>query len=268
MSSFSIEKLYQDPNRIIITAHRGFSGKYPENTLPAFEAALAHGVELLELDLHPTSDFVPVVIHDLTVDRTTDGHGDVAAHSLSQIKELNASWWDGSHVEDGQRLNSPADSNAKIPTFSEFLDNFAGRVGLNIQVKSPPPFELLVEVCRLFRYHNLYKSAYLSMAQYDEAVIVRTIDTQIPLCILEDQNSMDRASLRRQHDFGVVCAQPMRRDVTLENCTFARKLKLPTNVFWSNDAVTTQQFVEAGVQGILTDWPDRVRATLQKLGRC
>jgi len=267
MPAIKLAEIYRDPQRVVLTAHRGFSGKYPENTLPAFEAALAAGVEILEMDLHPTSDGVPVVIHDHTVDRTTDGIGEITSLSLAQIKELNASWWEGSQVEDGFRRDTPADPNSKIPTFAEYLDAFAGRAGLNIQVKSPPPPEMLAEICRLFKQHHLYESAYLSMGRYDEGSAVRAIDPQIPLCILEEQNRMDEESLRRQHAFGVACIQPMRKDVTPENCALARELGLPTNVFWSNDAVTTEQYVNAGVQGILTDWPDRVEAVLRGMGR-
>lgn len=267
MPPVSLTQIYQDPSRVIITAHRGFSGKYPENTLPAFEAAIDEGVEILEMDLHPTSDMVPVVIHDATVDRTTDGAGEVASLPLAQIKELNASWWEGSQVEDGFRRDTPAEENSTIPTFAEYLDAFAGRVGMNIQVKSPPPAEMLAEICRLFKQHNLYASGYLSMGSYAEGAAVREIDGKIPLCILEDQNRMDEPSLRRQHEFGVACIQPMRHDVTPENCSLARSLDLPTNVFWSNDAETTEQFVTAGVQGILTDWPNRIDAALKALGR-
>ena len=267
MPPVSLAQIYLDPARVIITAHRGFSGKYPENTLPAFEAAIEQGVEILEFDLHPTSDLVPVVVHDATVDRTTDGHGEIASLSLTEVRELNASWWQGSHAEDGFRRTSPSDKNARISTFAEFLEVFSGRAAMNIQVKSPPPPEMLTEICRLFRHHNLYASAYLSMGTYAEGSEVRKIDAQIPLCILGDQNRMDEASLRKLHKFGVACIQPMRRDVTPENCALARSLGLPTNVFWANDAETTEKFVEAGVQGILTDWPDRVHTALKALGR-
>ncbi len=267
MPPIKLSEIYRDPQRVVLTAHRGFSGKYPENTLPAFEAALDAGVEILEMDLHPTSDGVPVVIHDLTVDRTTDGTGEVTSLSLAQIKELNASWWEGPQVDGGYRLEAPASADSTIPTFAEYLDGFAGRAGLNIQVKSPPPPEMLAEICRLFKQHNLYDSAFLSMARYDEGSAVRAIDPQIPLCILQDQRRMDEASLRRQHDFGVACIQPMREDVTPDNCALARELGLPTNVFWSNDAETTTQYVNAGVQGILTDWPDRVDTVLREMGR-
>jgi len=267
MTEVNLADIYRDPNRVVVTAHRGFSGKWPENTLPAFAAAFDIGAEIIEYDLHPSRENIPVVIHDSTVDRTTDGHGEISSMPLAAIKELNASWWEGSHAEDGFRRTSPFSESAQIPTFAELLEVFAGRVGMNIQIKSNPPPKMLAAVCRLFRHHRLYASAYLSVSSYLEGLAVRELDANIPLCILEDQNHMDVAAVHRQHEFGACCVQPMRRDVAPELCATARKIGLPTNVFWANDAATVEQFVNAGVQGLLTDWPDRVIAALRQLGR-
>ena len=267
MTKVKLADIFSEPNRVVVTAHRGFSGKWPENTLPAFAAAIEFGSEIIEYDLHSSRENIPVVIHDSTVDRTTDGKGEVSSLPLAAIKELNASWWEGSHAEDGYRLGSPADASSRIPTFAELLATFSGRVGMNIQIKSNPPPKMLAEVCRLFRHHHLYASAYLSVSSYLEGLAVRELDATIPLCILEDQNHMDVAAIHKQHEFGVCCVQPMRRDVVPELCVTARKLGLPTNVFWANDAATVEQFVNAGVQGLLTDWPDRVIAVLLQLGR-
>ena len=267
MPPLSLADIYRDPDRVIVTAHRGFSGRWPENTLPAFAAAIAAGAEIIEYDLHPSQEHTPVVIHDATVDRTTDGHGEISHLPLAAIKELNASWWEGSHAEGGFRRTTPAEVSYRIPTFSELLDALSGRVGMNIQIKSNPPPEMLAETCRLFQHHNLYASAYFCVGTYAEGLTVRALDAKIPLCILEDQDRMDPDSIHRQHKFGACCVQPMRRDVTPGLCRTARSLGLPTNVFWANDAATVEQFVNAGVQGLLTDWPDRVIAVLLQLGR-
>ena len=69
-----------------VVAHRGYSGRYPENTASAFEAAIGAGADMIELDVCMTKDRVPIVIHDKTLERTTDGHGLVSAFSLSKIK--------------------------------------------------------------------------------------------------------------------------------------------------------------------------------------
>src|SRR5208282_1627382 len=73
--------------------HRGASGRFPENTLSSFRAAIEAGADMCELDVQMTRDGVAVVIHDDTVDRTTDGHGAVAAMTLAELKRLDAGAW-------------------------------------------------------------------------------------------------------------------------------------------------------------------------------
>ncbi|MCF7689342.1 MAG: glycerophosphodiester phosphodiesterase [Cephaloticoccus sp.] len=267
MGNVSLAAIYRDPHRVAVTAHRGFSGLWPENTLPAFAAAIAAGADLIEFDLQPCREEIPVVMHDATVDRTTDGRSEISTIPLAALRELNASWWEGSHAEDGFRRTTPADPAARIPTFAELLDAFAGRVGMNIHLKPNPSAAMLAEVCRLFHRHNLYASGYISVNSYAEGVAVRQLDGHIPLCLLVGQNQMEAAALDQQKTFGVCCLQPGRNDVTPDFCARARSLDLPTNIFWANDPTTVEKFVAAGVQGLLTDWPDRVIATLQRLGR-
>jgi len=89
-------------------AHRGDSARAPENTVPAFAKALAVGVRRLELDVRFTAGDVPVVMHDPTVDRTTNGAGDVSALTLEQLRALDAGSWFGKGYRD-----------VKVPTLSE-----------------------------------------------------------------------------------------------------------------------------------------------------
>lgn len=96
---------------IWVAAHRGWSSKYPENTLLAFKAAMELGVDQLELDVRVTKDNELVVIHDATVDRTTNGTGKVCEMTLAEIKALDAGGWMGPEYE-----------GLKIPTFKEFMD--------------------------------------------------------------------------------------------------------------------------------------------------
>lgn len=111
-----------------IFAHRGSKGTHPENTLPAFIEAIALGVDGIELDVQQTSDQQLVVIHDNTVDRTTNGSGEITDYTLATLKELDAGSWFG-----------PAYEGLTIPTFDEVLDclvthDFKGI--LNIEVKT------------------------------------------------------------------------------------------------------------------------------------
>ncbi len=97
-----------------IAGHRGDRADAPENTLPAFEAAFATGMEFVETDVQLTADGVPVLLHDPTVDRTTDGTGAIAELTLAQVQALDAGSWFG-----------PEFAGTRIPQLSEFLDLLA-----------------------------------------------------------------------------------------------------------------------------------------------
>jgi len=122
-----------------VIGHRGAAGYAPENTMVAFERGLSLRADAIELDVHPTRDGHLVVIHDPTLERTTNGHGFVSAHSLEQIKTLDAgSWFD------------PSFSNARVPTLIEVLEWARGRTKVVIEIKQGPIFypnveELLIE---------------------------------------------------------------------------------------------------------------------------
>ena len=101
----------QSEQNIFVAAHRGWSTKYPENTMEAFRAAAALGVDQIETDIRVTADGELVIIHDETVDRTTDGTGLVREHTLAQLMALDAG------IKKGEQFRG-----CRIPTFVEFLD--------------------------------------------------------------------------------------------------------------------------------------------------
>lgn len=116
-------------------AHRGGGRLRPEATLLAFEHALAVGSEVIEMDLHATADGVIVVLHDDTVDRTTDGTGAVQDMTLEQIKQLDAGY---AFTTDGGRTYPYRDMGVEIPTLEEVLDAFPGRHYL-MEIKQSEP---------------------------------------------------------------------------------------------------------------------------------
>lgn len=97
-----------------IISHRGAAALAPENTLAAMRLAFSQGVDFVEADLHLTADGVPVLMHDPTLDRTTSGSGPVAAHSLEQLRALDAGSWFGTEF-----------AGEPVPTLAEFLDELA-----------------------------------------------------------------------------------------------------------------------------------------------
>jgi glycerophosphoryl diester phosphodiesterase len=128
-----------DPDARPIIAHRGASARAPENTLPAFELALEEGADALELDVHLTADGVPVVVHDPTLDRTTDVTGRVAALPLDRIREADAGARFVSATE-RSRMFPWRGQGVRIPTLDEVLTAFPG-VPYIIEIKAPAAAE-------------------------------------------------------------------------------------------------------------------------------
>jgi glycerophosphoryl diester phosphodiesterase len=108
----------------VVVAHRGASTAFPENTLQAFEGAVAAGADVVELDVRLTADGVPVVLHDLDVGVTTDGAGPVHELTLAELKRLDASAGRGPRTE--------------VPTLHEALRLLSGRCGVDVEVKNLP----------------------------------------------------------------------------------------------------------------------------------
>src|SRR5206468_4882936 len=111
-------------HRPLRVAHRGASARAPENTLAAFREAIRLGADAIELDVQLSADGVPMVIHDLTVDRTTNGHGSVASFASRDLRRLDAGAWFSSRFK-GER----------VPTLEEALECARGRCGLNVEIK-------------------------------------------------------------------------------------------------------------------------------------
>jgi glycerophosphoryl diester phosphodiesterase len=107
----------------LIVAHRGASATHPENTLASFEEALRLGAPVIELDVRLSLDGVPVVMHDPTVDRTTDGAGAVGELTAADVSSLNA---------------GTADAPSPVPTLRQVLELASGRAGLAIEIKNLP----------------------------------------------------------------------------------------------------------------------------------
>jgi len=112
-------------NYPLLVAHRGFKAKYPENTMTAFKAGVDAGAQMVELDVHLTRDHELVVIHDDTLDRTTNGEGPVDEYTLTELKRLDAGHW-----------FHPRFAGEQIPTLREVLRQLSHRVLINIEVKS------------------------------------------------------------------------------------------------------------------------------------
>lgn len=120
------------PKKIVVIAHRGEHLHHPENTLPAFQAAIDAGADYFELDVRTTSDGKFVIMHDSTLDRTTNGTGEVYQHTFNEIRSLDA----------GAKF-SPAFAGTKVPTLDEALDLARGKINVYVDTKYADPQQLI-----------------------------------------------------------------------------------------------------------------------------
>jgi glycerophosphoryl diester phosphodiesterase len=130
-----IERL-ENNTSIVVAAHRGLKSEYPENTLLAFQKALELGVDMLEFDLRLSKDGVIMVIHDETLDRTTNSSGPVSDYTWAELKQLDAGGWFG-----------PTFEGLKIPTLEELCSLLTSYpdVLLNVEVKPSPDAKIVAD---------------------------------------------------------------------------------------------------------------------------
>ena len=145
----------------LIIAHRGYRTKYPENTLVAFQAAIDAGADMIELDVLLSKDREMVVIHDESLDRTTNGQGMVKDYTLSELKALDAgSWFDACFK--GERL----------PMLEEVLETVDGRIPINIEIKKSayephhPPDAIEQQVVELVARKNAVENVLISSFEW------------------------------------------------------------------------------------------------------
>ena len=254
MSKLRLQELYKLPGKVVVTAHRGFSGRFPENTLLAFSEAIRMNVDVIEFDVRGTRDNVPVIIHDSNIERTSDGVGELKQYTLKEVQKFNFSCWEGGH-NSGESLSKPKFDNVTIPALQELFESVSDQVGLNTQMKEVNE-PLLSTVCQLYDEYKLYDRGYLTVSTYRDIEMVRQINRKIELCVLEDQGKMGFESLEKQKSLGLHYIQPGRKDVTPEFCRHARNLDLCANMFFSNTDKDNRRYLGNGVGGILTDYPD------------
>ncbi|ALS29281.1 glycerophosphodiester phosphodiesterase [Paenibacillus sp. 32O-W] len=160
-----IERL-QDCEAVVVAGHRGYKSNYPENTLLAFEQALKLGVHMLEFDLRLSKDNVIMVIHDETVDRTTDGKGKVGDFSCKELQRLDAGRWFAERF-----------AGLRIPTFEELCELLKAYPDVLLNVEIKPSFNAIEAadgaIAMLKKYGFLERCVFTS---FDAAVLAHIHD--------------------------------------------------------------------------------------------
>ena len=242
-------------------AHQGGRGIWPENTLYAFEKALALGVDVLEMDLRATSDGVIVVMHDDTVDRTTNGSGRVDSLTLAEVRELDA----GYRFEDASGQFAFRGQGLIVPMLEEVLSRF-GKARLNLEMKEFTP-DLAVTFCRLLEESGATDGVLVASFGHDAMSAFRqacpSVATSATLregLILYQLSRMHLASLYRSPAVALQIPEALGERELLEPqlLELASAFNVKVQVWTVNEESDMKRLLDMGVQGILTDYPDRL----------
>ncbi|HPC97076.1 MAG TPA: glycerophosphodiester phosphodiesterase [Sedimentisphaerales bacterium] len=251
-------------DRLLVIAHRGGAGLWPENTLYAFEHAVELGVDVLEMDVQSTKDGELVVIHDETVDRTTNGTGRVEELTLAEIQDLDAghTWTpdDGaSYPFRGQGL--------RIPALVEVLAAFP-KARMNIEIKQRA---IVATLCRMLRDYGMAEQVLIAAFDAQTMNEFRRLCPEVATAAAENEIRMfyglNWAHLGRFYRPPAEALQIPeyhgdRHVLTQSFVRAAHGRNMDVHVWVVNDINDMQRMEDLGIDGIITDYPDRLKAVL------
>jgi len=250
----------------LIIAHRGASGDAPENTLPAFRLAVAIRSDLVELDYHHSADAVPVVIHDRTLDRTTDATSllggkqiEVRSRPVSSLGALDAGTW-----------FDPVFAVSRIPTLVEAIETIQAGGCTLIERKAGDAATL----CRLLEEKGWLEEVIVQSFDWTFVRDARALAPNLVLGALGPPSRWEGRELAPEDrllslEFIEAMAAAganvvvWNNQVTAEGVRLARARGLPVWIYTVNQADEAQRLVDLGVSGIITDHPETIRARLR-----
>ncbi len=250
-------QFYRKPVRDVLNiGHRGACAYYPENTMVSFRAASRMKADFLELDVQLTKDGIPVVIHDFTANRTTNGKGNIANLTYGYIKHLDAGSWFSREF-----------TGEKIPRLEEVLEFAQNNINLNIEIKANPksqPGETEAKTLELVRKYNMTSRILFSSFNMESLITLRNLDPEIfrgllfenswkkkinPMAIMED---LEANSFH--------CSKSSIRKKWIKEF---HSQQIPVLVYTVNAKTTMNKLIEWGINGIFTNKPDVLHNVLK-----
>jgi glycerophosphoryl diester phosphodiesterase len=241
----------QPPRRALCYAHRGARAYLPENTLPAFELAFALGADGIECDVQRSADGRLVIIHDATVNRTTNGIGPVASYSFAALRALNA----------GRPMRIPT----QVPSLEETLDLVRARGGLlNLEIKGasiPDSMATAEAVEPMLRTLDADMRARLLVSSFEHPALA-LLKERLPWlrvgALYGEREWRQQDLLAPALSLGAEAIHPGLSLVTPALVARAHEAGLRVNVWTANLRRTIRSLLFAGVDGIFSDYPERV----------
>ncbi len=228
-----------------IFAHRGYSGKYPENTMIAFKKALECGVDGIELDVQLTKDGEVVIIHDETIDRTTTGKGFVVDYTYEELEKFDASF----------KFKDLGFN--KIPTLREYFQLVKDYdIVTNVELKTGINEYLGIEekVWELIKEYNLEEKVIISSFNHFSVMRMKKIAPQLKYGFLSEDWIIDAGKYTHSH--GVQCYHPRFNNLVPDVIKELKKYNLEINTWTVNLEEDMRYLYSNNIDVIITNYPE------------
>lgn len=241
-----------DLRKVDNVAHRGATGYAPENTIAAFDKGVEMKADYIEIDVQRSKDGELVIIHDNTVDRTTDGTGYVRDLTFEQIRSLDAGSWKGEQF-----------TGEKIPTFDEILDRYHGKVGILIELKSPELYPGIEEqVAQKLIEQNLDKpqneKIIIQSFNFESMKLTNSLLPKVPIGVLTSNRAHTTEQALKEFATYADYFNPSYGIVSKELVDQVHSLGMKIQSWTVRSHEAAQFLLDMNVDGIITDYPDYV----------
>ena len=230
-------------------AHRGYRAQYPENTLIAFQAALEAGVQMIELDVVLSHDRKLIVIHDATLERTTNGEGSVGDYTLEQLKQLDAGEW-----------FHPRFAGERLPELSEVLDLADGQVWINIEIKPHayeshhPPDAVERQIVELICRRGIADRVLISSFDLSLLQHIATLE-HAPALGMISRNPANKQTLEKCTRLKVVSWHPNHQILTPEQVKAMHACDIRVFPYNADTGEEIARVLEMAVDGVISSDP-------------
>lgn len=245
----TIEEFYDSSARTRVIAHRGFSGAAPENTIAAVRAAIEIQADMVEIDVTLTADGHLVVIHDETLDRTTNGSGRVSEFTLAELQQLDAGSWFG-----------PEFAGEQIPTLDAVLDEANGLILLNVEIKSEAVDRgIVAKVASAIKMQGIVDQVVVSSFSPTALQQVHSEAPEIRTAVLFNtkfHKGQDAVEIVKNLEASVFNIKRQRLTKTMRRR--CEEHDIPIGIYTVNKPRRLRRLVNKGIDAIFTDYPDRL----------
>lgn len=233
-------------------AHRGAAGYAPENTIAAFDKAIEMKADYIEMDIQRSKDGELVIIHDTSVDRTTEGSGYIKDLTFNELRSLDAGSWKGTEF-----------AGEKIPTFDEILDKYHGKIGILLELKAPELYPGIEEsIAQELKDRNLDKpqneKMILQSFNFESMKKMNTLLPNVPIGVLTWSKADTTPQALKEFSAYADYFNPSYGLINEELVNQVHSLGMKISSWTVRSHESADFLLEMKVDGIITDYPDYV----------